>query len=300
LERCEHLKRRKELYEAKYPQTRRPKGGRPPRNSEIISSFSADTADKARVTQRTVQQEVQIAERLVDDVRDVLRGTGVADSKTDLLRLAKMPAERQRAVTRCITSEEARGVKEAARQLDRHEQCEAVRNYTPPEGRFSVIVADPPWPYECRANDPTHRGASPYPSMPVEDICNLKLPADRDCVLWLWTTNAFMRQAFQVLDAWAFQDKTILTWVKDRMGVGNWLRGQTEHCILAVKGSPVVTLQGQSTVLRSPVREHSRKPDAFYSLVEAICPARTRLDLFAREQRSGWVCAGAEATKFNP
>ena len=300
LDRCEHLKRRKVLYEAKYPPARKPKGGRPRKNREIISSFSVDTADKVRVTQRTVQHEVQIAERLVDDVRDALRGTCVADSKTDLLRLAKMPAERQRAVTGRITSGEARGVKEAARQLDRHEQCEAVRNYTPPEGRFSVIAADPPWPYSCRTEDVSHRGAIPYPSMTVEDICNLKLPADRDCVLWLWTTNAFMRQAFQVLDAWAFQDKTILTWVKDRMGVGNWLRGQTEHCILAVKGSPVVTLQGQSTVLNAPVREHSRKPDAFYALVEAICPARARLDLFGRERRTGWVCAGAEAAKFDP
>ena len=109
-----------------------------------------------------------------------------------------------------------------------------------------------------------------------------------------------MRHAYRVLDAWGFEEKTILTWAKNRVGVGNWLRGQTEHCILAVKGSPVVTLRYQSTVLHAPVGEHSQKPDAFYALVEAICPARSRLELFARRQRPNWVCVGAEATKFEP
>ncbi len=77
-----------------------------------------------------------------------------------------------------------------------------------------------------------------------------------------------------------------------------WLRGQTEHCILAIKGNPVMMLTNQSTVLHAPVREHSRKPAEFYALVESLCPARDRLDLFAREQRPGWACIGAEAMRF--
>jgi N6-adenosine-specific RNA methylase IME4 len=137
-----------------------------------------------------------------------------------------------------------------------------------------------------------------YPTMTVREIGAVKVPADDNCIVWLWTTNAFMRQAYQVLDAWGFQDKTILTWVKNRIGVGNWLRGQTEHCILAVKGRPVVQLTNQSTVLHAPGREHSRKPEEFYRLVEGLCPARVRLELFAREKREGWTCAGAEVAKF--
>ncbi len=107
-----------------------------------------------------------------------------------------------------------------------------------------------------------------------------------------------MRDAFRVLDAWGFVEKTILTWVKNRIGVGNWLRGQTEHCILAVRGNPVVNLTNQGTVLHAPVREHSRKPEEFYEFVEGLCPGKSRLELFAREQRDGWVCGGAEAGKF--
>jgi hypothetical protein len=73
-----------------------------------------------------------------------------------------------------------------------------------------------------------------------------------------------------------------------------WLRGQTEHCILAVRGRPVVRLKSQSTVLHSPAKEHSKKPEAFYRVVEGLCASTARLELFARTKRPGWVCSGAE------
>jgi N6-adenosine-specific RNA methylase IME4 len=105
--------------------------------------------------------------------------------------------------------------------------------------------------------------------------------AHANCVLWLWTTNAFMREAFQVLDAWEFQQKTLLTWAKDRMGTGDWLRGQTEHCLLAVRGKPAVTLTNQTTLMCAPVGAHSEKPAEFYALVETLCPAPRYASLFA-------------------
>ena len=74
-----------------------------------------------------------------------------------------------------------------------------------------------------------------------------------------------------MLDAWGFEQKTILTWVKDRIRMGHWLRGQTEHCIMAVRGKPIRELTNQSTVLYGPVGAHSQKPEAFYNLVERLC-----------------------------
>jgi N6-adenosine-specific RNA methylase IME4 len=93
--------------------------------------------------------------------------------------------------------------------------------------------------------------------MSIAEICALSVVsvAHHDCVLWLWTTNQHMREAFSVLDAWGFQQKTILTWFKDQMGCGDWLRGQTEHCIMAVRGKPVVTLTNQTTL---PARAGAR------------------------------------------
>jgi N6-adenosine-specific RNA methylase IME4 len=169
-----------------------------------------------------------------------------------------------------------------------------------PIGPFRVIVADPPWKYGSRAEDLTHRARNPYPDMDVYAIEALPIPelAHQECVLWLWTTNAFMGEALGCLGAWGFEKKTILTWVKDRMGLGDWLRGQTEHCIMAVKGKPTVTLTNQTTALLAPVREHSRKPDEFYCLVESLCPGN-KLEMFARQHRDGWQSWGPEASLFD-
>ena len=95
---------------------------------------------------------------------------------------------------------------------------------------------------------------------------------DKHPILWLWVTNLFMREAFPLLEAWGFERRTILTWAKDRMGTGDWLRGQTEHAIMAVRGKPVVTLTNQTTLLNAPVRGHSQKPVEFYNLVEKSLP----------------------------
>jgi N6-adenosine-specific RNA methylase IME4 len=168
-----------------------------------------------------------------------------------------------------------------------------------PEGPFRVIVIDPPWPYDVRSEDGSHRAANPYPAMTLDQIKALPVSelAHQDSILWLWTTNAFMRQAFECLDAWGFKEKSILTWVKDHMGLGDWLRGQSEYCLLAARGNPVRTLHDQRTVLMAPLRQHSRKPDEFYALVEALCPG-SKVELFGRQQREGWIVWGAEASRF--
>jgi len=184
-------------------------------------------------------------------------------------------------------------------------QAEAIRSEPPPlpgKGPYRVIVVDPPWPYERRMADPSHRGVHPYPGMSIEQICALPVAsiAHEDCILWLWTTNHHMRFAYQALDAFGFQEKTILTWVKDKMGMGDWLRGQTEHCIMAVRGRPAVTLSSQTTVLYGKAREHSRKPDEFFALVEQLCPAPRYAEFFAREARPNWDGHGDEYAKTAP
>lgn len=190
---------------------------------------------------------------------------------------------------------------QAYRQVQRDEAvAKIVAEPAPmPTGPFHVIVADPPWAYEKRKDDGTHRTALSYPDMTTEEICSMPIKdlGRDDSILWLWTTNAFMRDAFLVLDAWGYHEKTILTWAKNRMGTGDWLRGQTEHCILAVRGKPIVTLSNQTTLLSGPLREHSRKPEEFYALVEALCPG-SKVELFSRTQRSGWAAWGAEKEKF--
>lgn len=184
----------------------------------------------------------------------------------------------------------------AVRQIKQQTAADAVKDLPPPTslaGPWGVIVADPPWHYDRRAEDNTHRAALPYPSMTLEEIRDLEIPKSTDdAILWLWTTNAHIEHAFGIARKWGFEPRTILTWVKDRMGTGDWLRGQTEHCLLCVKGHPAVTLTNQTTVIHGPLRAHSQKPDEFFQLVEALCPDKRRIELFAREAREGWAAWG--------
>lgn len=186
----------------------------------------------------------------------------------------------------------------AYRKVQRAKAAAVIRSEPAPlpAGPFRVIVADPPWRYDGRADDLSHRSANPYPDMSTPEIMAMPVRdmAHDDAILWLWTTNAFMEHAFGIAREWGFEPRTILTWAKDRMGTGDWLRGQTEHCLLAVRGKPTVLLTNQTTLLRAPLREHSRKPDEFYALVEALCPG-SKVELFAREARPGWALWGAEA-----
>jgi len=187
------------------------------------------------------------------------------------------------------------------RRLKIARQAEAIRAEPPPlpgNGPYRVIVCDPPWTYEKRDGDPSHEGVRPYHSMSIEEICAVKIAgiAHEDCILWLWVTNHHMREAFTVLDAWGFEQKTILTWGKDKMGTGDWLWGQTEHCIMAVRGKPVVTLTNQTTLLHAKVCAHSQKPVEFYDLVEKLCPAPRYADIFSRYRHNEkWDCHGDEA-----
>jgi N6-adenosine-specific RNA methylase IME4 len=179
------------------------------------------------------------------------------------------------------------------------QQAAEIRREPPPlpgQGPYHVIVADPPWPYEKRAEDPSHRAVVPYPTMSLAEIAAMGVAAiaHQDCILWLWTTNYYMREAFDIAEAWGFERKTVLTWVKPHFGCGDWLRGQTEHAILATRGRAVVQLTNESTALFAPVRAHSEKPDEFYELVERLCPAPRYCELFSRRGRPNWDGHGDE------
>jgi N6-adenosine-specific RNA methylase IME4/ParB-like chromosome segregation protein Spo0J len=301
LERCDEEARRKRVYDQLHPETKAGVAGGKARQgsaTEIIS-FAEDTAAKTGVTARTVRQEVQIAKKILPEVKDVIRGTELADSKTDLLQLARLKPDEQRAVAETLKSEPVETVKQAINALRKAQTTAHFEASTTaaPQSEYHCIVVDPPWAYNCRSADVTHRARNPYPDMGTDAIAALEIPAADDCVLWLWTTNAFMHDAYHIAEGWGFTVKTILTWAKDKLGLGDWLRGQTEHCLMCVRGTPRIRLTNQTTLLVGPLREHSRKPDEFYALVDALCIGR-KLEMFARTTREGWDAHGNETDKF--
>jgi N6-adenosine-specific RNA methylase IME4 len=162
----------------------------------------------------------------------------------------------------------------------------------PPNGRYPVIVLDPPWPLT----------GVPYPTMPLEEIGALPLPdlLTEDAVVWLWTTNGFLEHAIAIAtERWGLLKRQIVIWDKERPGRPTpWLTGQTEPCLLLTRGHPLFEAGGLTNLIRERAREHSRKPEAFYALVERTCPG-AKLEMFARERREGFEPWGAEVDFFS-
>jgi N6-adenosine-specific RNA methylase IME4 len=187
----------------------------------------------------------------------------------------------------------------AYRELKIAQESEKIRQEPQPlpQGPFRVAVVDPPWEFE-EGYSLSRLGVTPYPTMSIGEIKALPVPEIMcpDSVLWLWTTNRHLAggEAGQILKHWGFRPVTLLTWVKERAGTGVWLRGQTEHSVLAVRGRPVQPRMAESTMLQAPrTGTHSSKPDAFYELVERLCPG-SKVEIFARKPRQGWTTWGSE------
>ena len=159
--------------------------------------------------------------------------------------------------------------------------------------KYRTIVADPPWRYTARAEDVTHRGRCPYPTMTQAELLALTVPADDPAHLYLWVTNAFMVDGHQLASAWGFNVKTILTWVKPQIGLGNYFRNNTEHVLFCVRGSLPVQRHDIATAFTANRTRHSEKPDLFYDLVEMMSPG-PYVEMFTRRLRLGWDGWGNE------
>jgi N6-adenosine-specific RNA methylase IME4 len=114
-------------------------------------------------------------------------------------------------------------------------------------------------------------------AMPVGEL------AENYSHLWLWVTNASLRDGYDVAAAWGFVPKSILTWVKFRLGLGSTLRNASEHVLFCTRGKAPVRFKSQPTWFNAPVQEHSRKPDEIYPIIERISDG-PYLELFARRK----------------
>jgi N6-adenosine-specific RNA methylase IME4 len=157
-----------------------------------------------------------------------------------------------------------------------------------PEGIFDVIVVDPPWPYGRKYDPNTSRSANPYPEMSIDEIKNIILTPDKDCILWLWTTHRFIWDAKNIMDLWGFEYKGILVWNKEKMGMGDWLRMQCEFCLVGIKGKPLWDVKDLRDIIIESRTEHSSKPDSFYQMIDDKFVSKNKADYFGRKERKGW------------
>jgi N6-adenosine-specific RNA methylase IME4 len=180
------------------------------------------------------------------------------------------------------------------------------------KGTFGTILADPPWRFSNRTGKmaPEHKRLSRYPTLTLKEIMEIPVSraASRRSHLYLWVPNALLDEGLQVLKAWGFAYKTNLVWHKvrkdggpDGRGVGFYFRNTTEMILFGVRGSLRTLPAGrrQVNMIRAEKREHSRKPDELYEIIES-CSPRPYLELFARGRRDGWTQWGNQTEDYEP
>lgn len=176
---------------------------------------------------------------------------------------------------------------------------------------YTTILADPPWQFQNRTGKmaPEHRRLLRYPTMTLSEI--MALPVSRLAAptahLYLWVPNALLQEGLKVMDAWGFGYKTNIVWYKvrqdggpDGRGVGFYFRNVTELLLFGLRGSMRTLKPGRTQVnlVSTRKREHSRKPDEVYDLIEQCSPG-PYVELFARFRRTGWDQWGNEDVEQN-
>ena len=153
--------------------------------------------------------------------------------------------------------------------------------------KYQIIYADPPWRYDFSETD-SRAIENQYPTMSVEDICALPVPSEKDSVLYLWATAPKLLEALNVMKSWGFEYKTHAIWDKGIMGMGYWFRGQHELLLIGTKGhfSPPEEQYRISSVMKQQRSNHSSKPDAIRLLISEWYPKATKLEMFARENKT--------------
>lgn len=172
--------------------------------------------------------------------------------------------------------------------------------------KYDVILADPPWRYNDNEDQhPKRRHVTKkYSTLTRKQIMAVpvgNLAAD-NCALFMWATWPTIEDAFPVIEAWGFEYRTIAwVWVKLNKssvgfftGLGYYTRSNSEPCLLAVKGSMPPAVKNIHSLIVTPVRQHSRKPDEQYPKIEALYPDANKIELFARREHPGWDVWGNE------
>lgn len=182
------------------------------------------------------------------------------------------------------------------RQEKRERITESLSTPVALNEKYAVIYADPPWEYDWNKSESRDLD-NQYPQMSLEDIKALDVPSGDDAVLFLWATSPKLEEALQVMNAWGFEYRTNMVWVKDRVGMGYYARQQHELLLIGKRGElPVPEPEVRPpSVFTHPRLQHSEKPEPFYSLLESMYPDLPKIELFARNKRDGWDRWGNQA-----
>ena len=288
------------------------KGGNQYQNKELPQNFGeAKRNETAEVAAKkagfgnpeTYRQAKKVVEKgvpeLVQKVDDGTVSISVAAT------VAEQPPEKQKEISakrKKEILEEAKKIRGNEAIQRRQERMDKIADVsagnTPLDGgigRFPVIYADPPWKYN-HSRTVSREIENQYPTLTIEEICHLPVAnvTTDDCILFLWATSPKLTDALRVLESWGFSYRTCAIWDKQKIGMGYYFRQQHELLLVATRGqipTPLPTNRPPS-VVSVDRKEHSEKPEAFYTIIEKMYPELPKLELFARQVREGWSAWG--------
>jgi N6-adenosine-specific RNA methylase IME4 len=281
----------------------------PGRQSTLPQKFAEVNGGEAREqaaallgTNRQYVSDIKVIKSAAPELVEDLRNGELTVPEAKML--SKLKLEQRSTARGWLVAGQAKDVTDAIRQIHQQERRQAAQQLVmAPQKIYNVIYADPPWEYR---NTGVHGAASHhYHTMSLADLRmlpnTLGLNIADNAVLFLWITNPLIAEAFDVVESWGFTYKTNMVWTKTDLvkpGAGFYIRGRHELLFICTRGSftplnPNVSPPIGSVVVE-PVREHSRKPDRFYEIIESLYPGCRYLELFARRSRPGWDAWGDE------
>jgi N6-adenosine-specific RNA methylase IME4/anti-sigma28 factor (negative regulator of flagellin synthesis) len=268
-----------------------------PRDGQICLS-QKEAAERVNVSERSVKTARRVRENAVPEITHAVEAGEL--SVSDAAVAAKLPEAKQRKALRMIEEGRAKHMKDAARRLNRQKKREALNTQSLETGecRYPVIYADPPWRYDDSSTDPTRQIENQYPTMSLEEICELDVEnlATDDAVLFLWATSPKLEEALQVLNEWGFKYRTCAVWDKEKIGMGYFFRQRHELLLVGEKGSiPRPEPEDRvASVVQIARGQHSEKPAYFRKIIEGFYYDLPKIELFAREEHDGWDAWGNE------
>ena len=275
--------------------------------SELALKLKPVIAEIARENQRGGKGGIllpQKSAKAIETRDEIAKAAGVSHdtiAKVEKINAVASPEMKAELRSGNISINQAyKEIKNAERKNELQRQISELEAHSPekPDGLFDIIVMDPPWAYGTGYDADGRRCANPYPEMTQSELKAIELPARENCVLFLWTTHKFIWDAKELLDTWGFEYRNMLVWDKQVMGMGNLFRMRCEFCLVAIKGKPIFqNIHCLEDIIEEKRREHSRKPEGFYELVNSLCVGR-KLDFFSRTKREGWEVFGNDTDKF--
>lgn len=272
--------------------------------ANLPGSIPQDVAAKTlSISERAVRMAKRVHEAGVDELRAALtRGIIATDTAA---QLAELPTDEQRRIVTAQSPNLSRHARTAVKQYHRAERERMLgeRQMEAPDGIFGVILEDFEWDFATysEAGKDSRHASNHYPTAAqahspqeiVERTADRFAKADKDCVLFMWTTGPHLAIALQVMALRNFDYRCQFIWLKNRMITGYWQRGMHEILLVGTRGKPPAPAPGKQfrSVLEGEVREHSHKPDWQYTLIESYFPTLPKLELNPGddEERPGWT-----------